>query len=188
MAFIWASLWMLKSKDHVNRKWKCKVLRHDDVIKHFPRYWPFVRGIPRSHPVNSPHKGQWSGALMFSLISARINGGVNDREAGSLRRIRPHYDVTVMDIEWGIKIYSLRKCTWKATILDTSMKTSLTFNYSRCRYYGMIYGMILYASLQWLRQHIHQSLNPQRTPHSSPAFPWFTPRWWCFIRLTSQII
>ena len=31
--------------------------RHDDVIKwnHFPRYWPFVRGIHRS-PVNSPHK------------------------------------------------------------------------------------------------------------------------------------
>ena len=31
---------------------------HDDVIKwkHFPRYWPFVRGIHRS-PVNFPHKG-----------------------------------------------------------------------------------------------------------------------------------
>ena len=29
---------------------------HDDVIKwkHFPRYWPFVRGIPQS-PVNSTH-------------------------------------------------------------------------------------------------------------------------------------
>ena len=42
---------------------------HDDVIKwkHYPRYWPFVRGIHRS-PVNSPHKGQWRGALMFSLI------------------------------------------------------------------------------------------------------------------------
>ena len=42
---------------------------HDDVIKwkHFPRDWPFVRGIHRS-PVNSPHKGQWRGALMFSLI------------------------------------------------------------------------------------------------------------------------
>ena len=39
---------------------------HDDVIKwkHFPRYWPFVRGIHRS-PVNSPHKDQWHGALMF---------------------------------------------------------------------------------------------------------------------------
>ena len=47
---------------------------HDDVIKwnHFPRYWPFVRGIHRS-PVNSPHKGQWRGALMFSLICAWIN-------------------------------------------------------------------------------------------------------------------
>ena len=42
---------------------------HDDVIKwkHIPRYWPFVWGIHRS-PVNSPHKGQWRGALMFSLI------------------------------------------------------------------------------------------------------------------------
>ena len=42
---------------------------HDDVIKwrHFPRYWPFVRGI-HLPPVNSPHKGQWRGALMFSLI------------------------------------------------------------------------------------------------------------------------
>ena len=44
---------------------------HDGVIKwkHFPRYWPFVRGIHRSQ-VNSPHKGQWRGALMFSLICA----------------------------------------------------------------------------------------------------------------------
>ena len=41
----------------------------DDVIKwkHFPRYWPFVWGIHRS-PVNSPHKGQWHGALIFTLI------------------------------------------------------------------------------------------------------------------------
>ena len=33
------------------------------------RYWPFVRGIHRS-PMNSPLKGQWRGALMFSLICA----------------------------------------------------------------------------------------------------------------------
>ena len=53
---------------------------HDDVIKwkHFPRYWPFVRGIHRS-PVNSPHKGQWRGDLMFSLICAWINDWVNNR-------------------------------------------------------------------------------------------------------------
>ena len=58
---------------------------HDDVIKwkHNPRYWPFVRGIHRS-PVNSPHKGQWRGALMFSLIYAWMKGWVNNREAGDL--------------------------------------------------------------------------------------------------------
>ena len=48
-------------------------------------------------PVNSPHKGQWRGALMFSLICARINGWVNNGEAGDLRRHRAHYDVIVMD-------------------------------------------------------------------------------------------
>ena len=63
---------------------------HDDVIKwkHFPRYWPFVRGIHRS-PVNSPHKGQWRGALMFTLICARINGWVNNREAGDFVCVCP---------------------------------------------------------------------------------------------------
>ena len=70
---------------------------HDDVIKwkHFPRNWSFVRGIHRSQ-VNSPHKGQWRAALMFSLIYAWINGWVNNREAGDLRRYRAHYDVIVM--------------------------------------------------------------------------------------------
>ena len=55
---------------------------HDYVIKWFP--------------VNSPHKGQWRGALMFSLICAWINDWVNNREAGDLRRYRGHYDVIVM--------------------------------------------------------------------------------------------
>ena len=36
-------------------------------MEKFPRCWPYVRGIHRS-PVNSPHKGQWRRALMFSLI------------------------------------------------------------------------------------------------------------------------
>ena len=31
-------------------------------------------------PVNSPHKGQWRGALVFSLICVWINGWVNSRE------------------------------------------------------------------------------------------------------------
>ena len=71
--------------------------QHDDVIKwkRFLRYWPFVQGIHRC-PVNSPHKGQWRGALMFSLICTQINSWVNNGEAGDLRRHHAYYDVIVM--------------------------------------------------------------------------------------------
>ena len=65
---------------------------HDDVIKwkHFPRH------VSGNSPVNSPHKGQWGGALMFSLICAWLNGWVNNDEAGNLRRHLAHYDVIVV--------------------------------------------------------------------------------------------
>ena len=65
----------------------------------FPRNWLFVREIHRS-PVNFPHKGQWRGALMFSLIYASINDWVNNREAGDLKHQHGHYDVIVMHIYW----------------------------------------------------------------------------------------
>ena len=61
---IWTTTWKLLPLD-INGL-------HDDVIIwiHFPRYWPFVRGIHR-WPVNSPYKGQWRGALMFFYL--RLN-------------------------------------------------------------------------------------------------------------------
>ena len=97
-------------------------LQHDDVIKwkHFPRNWPFVRGIRRS-PVNSPHKGQWRRALMFSLICVWINDWVNNREAGDLRRYLVHYDVIVMvwkpgndhcRCSWGVTLPSQYMLSW----------------------------------------------------------------------------
>ena len=88
---------------------------HDNVIewKHFPRYWPFVWGIHRSL-VNSPDKGQWREALMFSLIYAWINGCVDNREAGDLRRHRAHYGVNVMKvchvIDWGLALCFQSPC------------------------------------------------------------------------------
>ena len=51
---------------------------------------------PPPPPPPPPPKGQWHGALMFSLIWAWINGWVNYCEAGDLRCNRVHYDVTVM--------------------------------------------------------------------------------------------
>ena len=79
-----------------DKYWKTST-DHDEVIKwkHSPRYLPFVRGIHRSL-VNSPHKGQWRGALMFSLICAWINGWINNREASDLRRHRAPYNVTAI--------------------------------------------------------------------------------------------
>ena len=69
-------------------------MNHDDVIKwkQYPRYWPFVREftghrwIPRTKPSDAE--------LWCFLWSAPwMNGWVNTREAGDLRRHRAHYDV-----------------------------------------------------------------------------------------------
>ena len=67
-------------------KWRtlcCGNFHHVVFIKwnHFPRNRSFMRWIHRS-PMNSPHKGQWRGALIFSFIWAWINGWVNKHEAG----------------------------------------------------------------------------------------------------------
>ena len=46
-----------------------------------------------------PHtkaKGQWHGALMYSLICVWINAWVNNCEAGDLRCHRTHYEIIVM--------------------------------------------------------------------------------------------
>ena len=111
---------------------------HDNVTKwqHFPPYWTFERGC-RWSPVNSPHKGQWRGALMFSLICAWINVWVNYREAGGLRRHRAHYDVTVIYIsnsahyekeEWA-EINSTNESNeyWCSLHINSVHHTSLLF-------------------------------------------------------------
>ena len=87
--FVWGIYMCSGSTGHIRiplttNVFPCRdVIIHDDVInwKHFPRYWPFVRGIHRS-PVNSPHKGQWREALMCSLICTWINAWVSNHEAG----------------------------------------------------------------------------------------------------------
>ena len=61
---------------------------YNDLNKHFPFNWSLV---------NSSHKGQCRGALMFSLICAWTNGSANNRDTGDLRRHRSHNDVTIMD-------------------------------------------------------------------------------------------
>ena len=110
--------------DDFNISITAQMAMHNDVIewKYFPRYWPFVRGIQR-WPVNSPHKGQWLRALMFSLICTWINGWVNNPEAGDLRRHQAHYDVIVMVrnsvfIRFSVSsVHQLERCTTRPWIL-----------------------------------------------------------------------
>ena len=100
--------------------------KYDHVIKwkHFPRNWSFVRGIHRS-PVNSPHKGQWRGASMLSLICAWTYSWANKGDAGDLRRHCAHYDVTVMKIlrHICIDVFTIRK-----------IQSSDKFTRTRCKF------------------------------------------------------
>ena len=70
----------------------------ESVIFHIYEFCPSILSIMDviACAVNSPHKGQWHGALMFSLNCVWINSQINNREAGDLRRDRAHYDVIVM--------------------------------------------------------------------------------------------
>ena len=75
--------------------WEIYSSRWRHQMETFSASLAFVWGIHRG-PVNSRHKGQWCGALMFYLICVWINDWVNNNEAGDLRRYRANYDVTVM--------------------------------------------------------------------------------------------
>ena len=79
-------------------------------IETFSALLAICAGIHRP-PVNSPHKGQWRGALMFSWICFWINGWVNNREVGDLRR----YDVTVVCVDWDF-ISSVIKTSYKREV------------------------------------------------------------------------
>ena len=80
-------------KQQINKEWCicfmfCCIMMTSSKWKHFPHYRPFVQGIHWA-PVNSRHKGQWWGALMFSLICTWINSWVNNHEAGDFRHHCP---------------------------------------------------------------------------------------------------
>ena len=92
---VWSSASKKRSSERVRRMRKFSANMMTSSNGNIPRYWPFVRGIHRS-PVNSPHKGQWRGALIFSLICAWTNGWVNNRDTGDLRHHRAHHEITVM--------------------------------------------------------------------------------------------
>ena len=71
----------------------------------------FCTGIHRS-PVYSPHKGQWRGALMFSMIYAWTNSWANNKDACCLRLHRAHYNVTVMKYSYQANMWYTIYVLW----------------------------------------------------------------------------
>ena len=157
---------------------------HNDVIKwkHFPRYWPFVRGIPRS-PVNSQQKGHWRGALVFSLICAWINVCVNNREAGDFRRCGAHYDVTVMLIHCILICWALM--LWAAILLIVGTAPSGRFQrndviafWNVCGLSCTLPALVLHHLCRQMRRYcsisriIKRRFSPHNTRQPEPCIRW----------------
>ena len=92
-------------------------------------------------PVNSPYKGQWSGALMFSLICAWINAWVNNREAGDWRRHRAHWNGEVdtrcleqFQFKMGEQLFS-------STIISPNLKISVAWTALQAPRHWFIIGI-----------------------------------------------
>ena len=79
--------------------------------------------------VDFPHKGQWCGALMFSLMSAWTKGWAKNRDAGDLIRHRAHYDVTVRTPDGHFGVHCLNV---KYKIIQIKCKHSLESNHCAC--------------------------------------------------------
>ena len=110
--------------------------------RHIYIYIGPLRGIHRWR-LNSLHKGQWRGALMFSLIYAWINGWVNSRGTGDLRRHRAHYGVSVMR-KMCLRCFKdqIKKCTHpskkKWASLHDNFRNFLVLIMSKICYYCWI--------------------------------------------------
>ena len=126
---------------------------HDDVIKwkHFPRYWPFARGIHRR------------GDLMFSLICAWINGRVNNRETVDLRRRGAHYDVIVMICNVDTVVLSMNTHRYVYAILHISV-------YSNSRDKTLLSDRVAYLTIRSCGLLTSIGHFVQRWPHQMETF------------------
>ena len=102
---------------------------HGDVIKwkHLPRYWPLVRGI-HWPLVDSSHKDQWRGALMFSLMA-----WANNQYIGDLRHHRAHYGVTV-----------IRNTDYSGSVFIDNEAEGIGVEYVDCVLLTVVYELVRY--------------------------------------------
>ena len=90
--------------------------------------------------MNSPHKGQSSGALMFSLICIWTNKWANNGDAGDLRCHHTHYDITVMKSLWAHNLHcgKFKFCSY---LKNNALIRSQISTYHHC-WVGMTCGKL----------------------------------------------
>ena len=139
------------------------ILYHDDVIKWktFPRYWPFVRGIHRS-VVNPPHKGQWRGALILSLIYVWINSWVNNSKDQSMT--------------FWIQLLSSLDCVYLMTRVCTSRFTQVRCSHRVPYYIDKLPGPLVSSSCGDRLKFTFLSVRTD----STEAYYWFDHYWKLF--------
>ena len=115
---------MLPADDRTRPRITSNTMRADTSLWHHQveTFFALLALCAENSPsmVNSPHKGQWCGALMFSLNCTWINAWENNREVGDLRCHCAHYDVIVM---WKYTIYNkLWYCCYMVNFLQNACK------------------------------------------------------------------
>ena len=73
-----------------------KGAEHTAGVKATQIYYSAWTGTVHMKYWHFPHKGQWRGALIFTLICTWTNGWVNNRYAGDSKRHCTYHDVTVI--------------------------------------------------------------------------------------------
>ena len=124
---------------------------------------PLCGNSPNRSPVNSPHKNQWRGALMFSLICARKKDWVNNREAGDWKHHRAHYADTVMYMVFFVRILNCIRENYQKSMRKLLVTNSHTKRIKYMRPFsfhctvselsymstGMYYRLSIYRSYIW---------------------------------------
>ena len=127
-----------------------------------------VRGIHRS-PVNSPHKGQWRGSFMFSLISAWTKGWANNWDMGDLRCHRANYDVNVVCS--GHFVRSAMGAKWSAHQILIAMEKSLV------KWTFVLWSHVYVDWMIWFRA--YHCVIDNATQNGFKIYSWkYFPRYW----------
>ena len=112
------------------------------------------------------HKGQWRGALMFSLICAWTNIWANNWDAGDLRRHRALYDVIVM---WTIYPETLGWDKYWYWLSNNSLKYTAAWELSEVRIYRIIHMRIFICITGLISVKVSWTIQPAKSHHIYPV-------------------